>query len=168
MADLFLRFGGHKHAAGVTMDCGRVEEFRRRFDEYARTRLKPEDFLRQVEVDAAIEIRDISERSVDEVFALAPFGHGNPAPLFAATDVEIAGPPAVWGEKHLKVMIRQNGRTLALKAWNFAARAAELTPGTRVDVAFSLEEDPYSAARGFPGWCAVLREVRPAQKAAGA
>jgi single-stranded-DNA-specific exonuclease len=168
MADLFLRFGGHKHAAGVTMDCGRVEEFRRRFDEYARVRLRPEDFLRQVSVDATIEIRDISERSVDEVFTLAPFGHGNPAPLFAATDVEIAGPPAVWNEKHLKVMVKQHGRSLALKAWNFAPRAIELISGARVDIAFCLEEDPYSAARGYPGWSAVLREVRPAQKAAGA
>jgi single-stranded-DNA-specific exonuclease len=102
------------------------------------------------------------------VFTLAPFGHGNPAPLFAATDVEIAGPPAVWNEKHLKVMVKQHGRSLALKAWNFAPRAIELISGARVDIAFCLEEDPYSAARGYPGWSAVLREVRPAQKAAGA
>jgi single-stranded-DNA-specific exonuclease len=165
MSDLFLRFGGHKHAAGVTMDCALVEEFRRRFDEYARTHLKPEDFLRQVTVDAMIDIRDISERAVEEVFTLAPFGHGNPAPLFAATNVEIAGPPAIWNEKHLKVMVKQNGRSLALKAWNFAPRQSELTPGTRIDIAFSLEEDPYSAARGYPAWSAVLREFRPAQKA---
>ena len=49
-------------------------------------------------------------------------------------------------------MVRQNGRTLALKAWNFAPRAAELIPAARVDIAFCLEEDPYSAARGYPGW----------------
>jgi single-stranded-DNA-specific exonuclease len=168
MPDLFLRFGGHEHAAGVTLECDRVPEFRRRFNEYAQARLKPEDFLRQVEIDAAIQLRDINDRSVDEVFSLAPFGHGNPAPLFAATDVEVAGPPGLWNEKHLKVMVRQNGRTLTLKAWNFAARVGELAPGARVDVAFSLEEDPYSAARGFPGWSAVLREVRPALQAARA
>jgi len=62
-------------------------------------------------------------------------------------------------------MLRQNGRTFALKAWNFAARSGELAPGSRVDVAFSLEEDAYSAARGYPGWAAVLREVRPASEA---
>ena len=99
------------------------------------------------------------------MFALAPFGHGNPPPLFAALDVEVAGPPAAWLEKHLKVMVRQNGRTLALKAWNWAARAAELPAGARVDVAFALEEDTRSAARGYPGWAAVLREVRPAAQA---
>ncbi|HEV3201733.1 MAG TPA: single-stranded-DNA-specific exonuclease RecJ [Bryobacteraceae bacterium] len=164
MPDLFLRFGGHKHAAGVTLEVARVDEFRERFNAYAATRLHPEDFLPVVDVDAVLDLRDINERTVHDVFALAPFGHGNPLPLFAARNVEIAGPPAVWSEKHLKVMVRQNGRTLALKAWNFAVRSGELAPGARLDVAFTLEEDPYSAARGFPGWCAVLREVRQAEQ----
>ena len=44
-------------------------------------------------------------------------------PCLPRLDVEMAGPPVVWSEKHLKVMVRQNGRSLALKAWNFAARA---------------------------------------------
>jgi len=168
MSDLFLRFGGHKHAAGVTLDVARIDEFRERFNAYAATRLLPEDFLPVVDVDAVLDLRDINERTVEDVFTLAPFGHGNPVPIFAARNVEIAGAPAVWSEKHLKVMVRQNGRTLALKAWNFAIRAGELAPGARLDVAFTLEEDPYSAARGYPGWCAILREVRPAEQASEA
>ena len=164
MPDLFLRFGGHKHAAGVTLDAARVDEFRERFNAYAAARLLPEDFLPVVDIDAVLELRDINERTVQDVFTLAPFGHGNPPPIFAARNVEIAGAPAVWSEKHLKIMVRQNGRTLALKAWNFAVRAGELAAGARLDIAFTLEEDPYSAARGYPGWCAVLREVRPAEQ----
>jgi len=162
MPDLFLRFGGHQHAAGVTLETARVDEFRERFNAYAAARLRPEDFLPRVNIDGVLDLREIGERSAQDVFALAPFGHGNPPPLFAALDVEVAGPPAVWLEKHLKVMVRQNGRTLALKAWNWAERAAELPAGARVDVAFMLEEDARSAARGYPGWAAVLREVRPA------
>ena len=69
----------------------------------------------------------------------------------------------VWKEKHLRLMVRQNGRTLSLKAWNFADRAGELGMGTRVDIAFAIEEDAYSAARGYPGWCAVLRDFRSAE-----
>src|ERR1039457_2160925 len=164
MPDLFLRFGGHKHAAGVTLDAARVDEFRERFNAYAAARLLPEDFLPVVDIDAVLELRDINERTVQDVFTLAPFGHGNPPPIFAARNVEIAGAPAVWSEKHLKIMVRQNGRTLALKAWNFAVRAGELAAGARLDIAFTLEEDPYSAARGYPGWCAVLRELRPAEQ----
>jgi len=154
MGDLFVRFGGHSHAAGVTLDPGRVAEFRQRFNAYAAGCLRPEDLERAEEIDAVLELREIDERSVQSTFALAPFGHGNPQPLFAALDVEVAGPPKLWNEKHLKVMVRQNRRTLLLKAWEFAGRAAELPAGGRVDVAFRLEEDAFS------GWAAVLKDVR--------
>ncbi len=162
MSDLFVRFGGHSHAAGVTLEVARVDEFRERFNAYAARALAPDDFRPRVEVDAVVELREISERTLGEVFALAPFGHGNPPPLFAAMNVELAGPAAVWNDRHLKVMVRQNGRTLSMKAWNFAERAAEFPSGARVDVAFTLEEDAYAARNGLPGWCAVLREARGA------
>jgi len=58
--------------------------------------------------------------------------------------------------------VRQNGRSLTLKAWNFAGRAAEFAPGARLDIAFELEEDDYAAARGYPGWAAMLKDARPA------
>ncbi len=161
MPELFVKFGGHAHAAGVTLDVSNVEEFRRRFNEYACARLTAEDFLSRVEVDAVVELREITERAIEDVFSLAPFGHGNPAPMFAAMDVEVAGPPVVMKEKHLRVAVKQNGRTITLKAWNFAHRAGEFTAGARVDVAFQLEEDGYSAARGYPGWAAMLKDVRP-------
>ena len=108
-----------------------------------------------------VEFREIDERGVADVLSLAPFGCGNPAPLFAALNAEVAGPPVVMKEKHLRLMLRQNGRTLMMKAWNFAERAMELQPGERVDVAFTLEDDSYAAARGLPAWGAVLRDVRP-------
>ena len=163
MPDLFVRFGGHQYAAGVTLETARVDEFRQRLNAYAAARLSPEDFLPRLDVDAVIELGDITDPAIQEVLALAPFGHGNPPPLVAALDVEVASQPVVMKEKHLRVTVRQNGRTLALKAWNFAGRAGEMPPGARVDIAFTLEEDAYSAARGYPGWAAVLRDVRAAK-----
>jgi single-stranded-DNA-specific exonuclease len=162
MSELFVRFGGHAHAAGVTMEVANVEEFRRRFDAFAAARLCADDFLRRLEIDAVLELREINEQAIEELFTLAPFGHGNPAPLFAALGVEVAAPPTIMKEKHLRITVRQNGRSLVLKAWNLAHRASELVPGTRVDVAFNLEEDAYSAARGYPPWAAMLRDFRPA------
>ncbi|MEI9976969.1 MAG: single-stranded-DNA-specific exonuclease RecJ [Ignavibacteriota bacterium] len=162
MPELFAKFGGHMHAAGVTLDCARVEEFRERFNAYAASHLRPEDFLPCIDIDAVLELREIDEDTVDGIFALAPFGHGHPPPHFAALGVEVAGPPAIMKEKHLRVPVRQNGRTLVMKAWNFAERIAEFAPGARIDVAFQLEEDAYSASRGYPAWAAILRDVRPA------
>jgi single-stranded-DNA-specific exonuclease len=162
MPDLFVRYGGHQYAAGVTLEESRVEEFRQRLNAYAAARLSPQDFVQTVEIDAAVELHEIDEQAANGVFAMAPFGHGNQQPLFAASDVEVAGPPVVFAEKHLRIKVSQNGRRLSLKAWNFAARAAEFAPGARIDIAFNLEEDPYSASRGYPGWCATLREARAA------
>jgi single-stranded-DNA-specific exonuclease len=163
MPDLFVRFGGHAHAAGVTLETGRVDEFRQRFNAYAAARLSPEDLRPKLTIDGVVELREVDERSASGLFALAPFGHGNPVPLFAALDVEVAGPPAPWNGKHLRVLLRQNGRTLALKAWNFAERAAELAAGARVDVAFSIEEDAYAG-----GFSVVLRDIRSQARAAEA
>jgi len=163
MPDLFIRFGGHQYAAGATLEAARVAEFRQRFNAYAAARLTPEDFLPRLDVDAVVEFGDLTEQGVHEVMALAPFGHGNPPPLVAALDVEVAAPPVAMKEKHLRVAMRQGGRALVLKAWNFAERAGEMPSGARVDITFTLEEDAYSAARGYPGWAAVLRDVRTAK-----
>jgi single-stranded-DNA-specific exonuclease len=162
MPDLFIRFGGHRQAAGLTLDTERLGEFRERLTAYAAVRLTPADFVREIEVDAVLDLRELGGRSVADVLALEPFGFGNPAPQFAVLGAEVAGPPAVWRERHLQVSLRQNGRTLLLKAWQFAERAAELTAGTSVDAVISLERDDYLLSQGQPGWCAVLRDVRPA------
>jgi single-stranded-DNA-specific exonuclease len=163
MPELFVKFGGHSHAAGLTLAAGNVAKFRQQLGDYAALRLTPEDFAAETEIDAVISLRDIDEKTVREVGALAPFGCGNPAPLFAVLGAEVAGSPVVWKEKHLRVPLRQEGRMIWLKAWNFAERAGELPQGARVDAAMSLEEDSYVPANGVAGWSAVLRDVRPAE-----
>src|SRR5205814_1363191 len=135
--------------AGLTLAADRVDEFRARFHDFAKARLAPEDFLPQLEIDALIDFADITDRSVAEIFQLAPFGCGNPAPVFAAMDAEVLAPPQIWKEKHLKLAIRQNGRNMSLKAWNQANRVQELPKGARIDAAFTFEEDNYSAAQGY-------------------
>src|SRR5579859_909748 len=160
MPELFAKFGGHSHAAGLTFAGENVATFRERLRDYAGSRLTPDDFRAELEIDGTITLREINERTVAEITSLAPFGCGHPAPIFAALDVEVAGSPVVWKEKHLRVPLRQDGRMLWLKAWGFAERIGELAPGSRVDAALSLEEDPYAAANGLPGWSALLRDVR--------
>jgi hypothetical protein len=56
---------------------------------------------------------------------------------------------------------------MQLKAWNFVERASELTPGSRIDVVFELEEDAYSLSRGYAGWSAKLKDVGQASACGG-
>jgi len=166
MPDLFDKFGGHHQAAGITMEAGRVEEFRARLRAYAGERLTPADFERELAIDAEIALEEINDASVADILRLAPFGFGNAAPTFALRGVEIAAPPEIIKEKHVFLRLKVNGRTIRAKAWNFAERMAELAPGSRLDLALQFEDDPYSAARGYAPWQAIVRDVRAAAAAA--
>ncbi|MBM3773781.1 MAG: single-stranded-DNA-specific exonuclease RecJ [Acidobacteria bacterium] len=161
MPELFLKFGGHRQAAGLTLESRQIEIFRERLNAQAARQLGPEDFCGQIGIDAVLELQDFDEPAIDEVLALAPFGCGNPAPRFAALALELAAPPAIWREKHLRLLLRQNGRSIWFQAWNFAARAGELAPGSRVDAVFRIQDDSYGAVSR---WSAVLEDFRPASR----
>ena len=69
-------------------------------------------------------------------------------------------PPTLMKEKHLRMKVAQSGKQLTMKAWNFAERKHEFTSDRVYDLAFTVEEDPYSAARGYAPWSATLRDLR--------
>jgi single-stranded-DNA-specific exonuclease len=165
MPELFSRFGGHRQAAGLTIAADRVEEFRIRFRAHAATKLTPEAFIKTLDIDCEIDFREIDDASVNQIMSLAPFGFGNPAPLFVARDLEIVA-CEVKNDKHVFVKLRSQGRSLRAKAWNFAERAAEFEPGSRIDLAFTIEDDAYSAARGYAPWQIIMKDVRPAVRIA--
>ena len=155
MPDIFIKYGGHHHAAGLTMDAARVPEFRERLNQCAARQLTSDDFCPTVEIDACVDLVDLHEGTFRDVQKLAPFGNSNPEPLFAVLKAEVAGPPTLWKEKHLKLMLRQDRRTLFFKGFSLGHRANELRPGMRIDVAFNLADDQWSG-----GWSALLRDFR--------
>ncbi len=160
MPELFSKFGGHRQAAGVTLASHRVEEFRERFCAHAATLLTVSDFEPALEIDAEIEFREITDQAVAEVLRLAPFGFGNPPPVFVARGVEVAAAPDIRNEKHVFMRLKCQGRIIRAKAWNFAGRVDELVAGAPIDVAFQFEDDAYSANRGYAPWQMVVRDVK--------
>jgi single-stranded-DNA-specific exonuclease len=159
MPELFTKFGGHRQAAGVTLSFAKLDEFRERFREHAASLLTPADFEPALEADAEIAFHEINDKSVAEVLSLAPFGFGNPSPVFVARGVEVVAPPDIRKEKHVFVRLKSEGRMIRAKAWNFAARVDELAAGSLVDVAFQFEDDAYSAARGYAPWQVTIKDV---------
>jgi single-stranded-DNA-specific exonuclease len=164
MPALFTKFGGHRQAAGVTLLASQVDEFRVQFRAYAAARLTVVDFQAEIEIDAEIAFEEITDQTVRELLDLAPFGCGNAAPTLMACAVEVAALPEIKNEKHVFLRLKSQGRVFRAKAWNFAERASEFAPGTRLDVAFQFEEDAYSAARGYASWQMVVQDVRPAMR----
>jgi single-stranded-DNA-specific exonuclease len=168
MPELFSRFGGHRQAAGVSMKSERAVEFRRRLNDYAAARLTVADFRPHLAIDAIANLNELTDRTVEELLSLAPFGFGNPAPVLGVLDAEVRAEPVVVKDRHLRVQLRQSSRSLFPKAWNFAPRAGELAAGSHVDFAIALEEDTYASDHGSSGWQAILKDVRPVEMKAKA
>jgi len=143
-ADLFLRFGGHRQAAGLTMEAARVGEFRARINAHADEVLEPDQLRPRLRIDGALNLRHITQDLVSGLDALAPFGLANPRPVFHAMPVEIVDGPRPLKDKHLKMTFRQDGRSFRAIAWRAAERAAFLNEHRGgVNLAFSLEQNQF-------------------------
>lgn len=160
MRDLFHRFGGHHHAAGVTLDAARIPELRQRFGDYARQTLSEEDVLPEIIADAELTLSACHDATVTEILSLEPFGQGNRQPQFLIKGLEIAREPVVFGDRHLRFSFTQGGAQLTAKAWQSLEIAPRFPRGAKVDAIVVLEEDSYSASRGYGWWSAAVRDLR--------
>jgi len=146
-AHLFIRFGGHKQAAGLTLEAGRIKELRAAVNAVADETLGPDDLMPRLHIDADLSFRTITELVASGVASLAPFGAGNPRPVFSARRVEIVDGPRKLKERHLKMSLKQEGRIFRAVAWRAAERHEYLTENkAAVDVAFSLEQNQYNGS----------------------
>jgi len=143
-ADVFVRFGGHKQAAGLTMEAARVPEFRARINAYADRVLEPDQLRPRLRIDGPLSLKAITPDLVRGLDALGPFGMGNPRPVFHASPVEIVDGPRSIKDRHLSMTFNQDGRRFRAMAWR-AAEQAEFLDKHRagVNLAFSLDRNEY-------------------------
>jgi single-stranded-DNA-specific exonuclease len=143
-ADLFVRFGGHRQAAGLTMEAARVPEFRQRINAWADEVLEPDQLRPRLRIDAPLPLNGITHDLVRGLDSLGPFGMGNPRPVFHASPVEIVDGPRTLKERHLKMTFSQQGRRFRAIAWRAAERAGFLEKHRAgVNLAFSLDRNEY-------------------------
>jgi len=83
------KFGGHESAAGLTLKAENIPAFRRAFDSQVCEMTAPEDFIPRLDIDTEISPAEITPELADELETLAPFGTGNPEPLFMLSDMEV-------------------------------------------------------------------------------
>jgi single-stranded-DNA-specific exonuclease len=143
-ADLLVRYGGHRQAAGLALELGRVPEFRARINAWADDRLEPDDLVPRLRLDAELGLGGIAPDVVSGVEALAPFGLGNPRPVFSAGAVEVVSGPHLLKERHLAMHVKQAGRVFRAMAWRGADRAPFITANRGgVRLAYSIDRNTF-------------------------
>lgn len=157
-SDILVRFGGHALAAGLTVPEEKIEELRKRINEWA---MKEYPVLpsKPFEMDVTVKLGDLTIKEVAGVDALAPFGNNNPAPLYLLEDAVIDGIYPVSSGRHCRLRLRQ-GESAVYAAY-FGVSPSELpyAVGDRVDVALSLN---VYEGKSSPQLSGRVKQLRPA------
>lgn len=104
------KFGGHYRAAGFTLRASNIQSLAEEMEGLAQQTLTEEHLIPSVDVDAEASLSELDERTIHRIGSLAPFGPGNPNPLFYGRAFEVLDSKIVGG-KHLKLLLRQGSAT---------------------------------------------------------
>jgi single-stranded-DNA-specific exonuclease len=138
-----IRFGGHKYAAGLTIDEGTLEEFTARFDEVAAGLLSEEDLLPEIRIDTELTPGDITLDTAEQVASLEPFGSGNPRPVFLLRGVKVVEKTVLKG-RHLRLTVAVEGLRFEAIGFSMAGRIPE---EEILDLAFSLDVNTWNGRK---------------------
>ncbi len=143
--DIFVKFGGHKLAAGLSIKKGDADEFARRINESCT--LTDEDLVEKVMIDVPMPLRCINNDLIDQMKALEPYGTGNRTPLFAEKNVKLSN-VRVFGNKRnvVKGLLtgENNARFNAVFFGDGDAFVSELNAHNGVlDVAYTVQENTW-------------------------
>lgn len=116
--DYTLQFGGHKYAAGVSVELDRLDEFRKAFNQVAQEYLNEEILTPEIKIDALLSFEEITPKFVRILEMFAPFGPENVNPTFYSHNLQIVGAPRIVGKNHLLMKIRQNNLILDAIGFN--------------------------------------------------
>jgi single-stranded-DNA-specific exonuclease len=130
-------FGGHRQAIGLTIRRDRIADLRRAFEASVRRRTRPADLEPRLEIDALVSLGAATPALATALAALEPHGPGNPEPRLLARGVDVEGVRLVGDpdRPHLKLRLRQDGRTLP--AIGFGLGRLPVRAGDQLDMVFT-------------------------------
>ncbi len=142
--DKLLQFGGHKYAAGVSVEIDKLEEFKEAFNNAVKELMKDELLKPEIKIDSEIELSEITPRFQKILKEFAPFGPENLRPVFLVKEVKVISPPKIVGDSHLRFKVRQNNITFDAIGFNLGhlkekVENAVLTQ-EGLDIVFSINE----------------------------
>jgi single-stranded-DNA-specific exonuclease len=139
--ELLEKFGGHSHAAGLSIRRDRIADFRRRLNEHAASCLTEDDLAPSLSIDAELDANELGFQLSQDLRALEPFGAGNPRPVFVTRNFRVLSEPQIIKEQHLKLRV-SGANTRPMEAiWWRGVEEVERPPqmNDHVDLAYEFE-----------------------------
>lgn len=146
----YLEGGGHPMAAGFSIETKNISIFTKKINQLAGKILTDEILQRRLRIDCEINFDLLTQQLLNEVSLFGPTGIGNPEPVFISKNVEVLDTRLVGKDgKHIKLKMKQNEHILDSIYFGGGEIYSKLTPGTKVNVVYSLEENVWNGYRNL-------------------
>lgn len=145
-SDLLEKFGGHKYAAGLTMDKKNLAAFQQRFEEVVTAQITSEMLTPSIEIDTTISFDAITPKFINVLKQMAPFGPENQKPVFEAQNVYASNSLSNFKDRHVKFTASQegNGSAFQVVGFDLGEHYDQLAMQTPFRMAFTIEENFYN------------------------
>jgi single-stranded-DNA-specific exonuclease len=142
-----IDFGGHKMAAGITIEAEKIDQFAAELEAYVKQSLNENDCIAKLHIDAVAPLSESADRqTVSELQMLGPFGQGNPEPIFATKGVRLASPPRRVGSRreHLQLAITDNTTAVRCIGFRFGKLEKKMLEHEFFNVAYQPQINTYN------------------------
>ncbi len=145
-SDLLEQYGGHTHAAGLTLKIDNVPAFSEKFEKVVTKNIKERSLTPEIEYDAEIPLRSISPKFFSVLKQFSPFGPGNMNPVFMSKNVWDVGDVMIVGNNHLKMSLTQEegGRIFKAIAFGLGEHYDKVSQGISFDICYTIEENHFN------------------------
>lgn len=141
---LLMAFGGHPQAVGLRLSIDNLNPFKEKITAIVESEVK--DFIPALEIDAHIDINEITFGLVREISSLEPFGYGNSEPIFGSKNLTPINPRVV-GEKHLKMKLKGNGKAVEAIGFDMGGFMEKLEESDTIDAAYTVNINEWEGGR---------------------
>lgn len=163
--DLLENFGGHTYAVGMSMKEENIPEFRRRFEEFVASHIRPDQLYPQTLIDAEISFSDITPEFINSLKKFNPFGPGNQKPVFLTKTVFDFGTSKIVGKnmEHIKLELEDNStsRVLNAIAFNMAPYFEHIHAHKPVDICYTIEQTKHK--NSIDSIQLMIKDIRPSE-----
>ena len=163
--DLLENFGGHTYAAGLSMKTSNIPEFTRRFQQYVNDHILPEQTQAILDIEEVIDFKDITKKMHSDLKKFAPYGPGNPKPLFCTRNVYDYGTSKVVGrnQEHIKLELVDSKSSNVMNgiAFGQSAAARYIKSKRSFDIVYTIEENVYKRSEAQ----LQIEDIKPSEGA---
>ena len=142
-------FGGHPIAAGLSMNSGDFNSFKKKFIQVANDKISTDDLIPTIYVDSILNLEELNSRMIKFLNAMEPYGPGNMRPVFVTNNLSIDGIPKLLGrdQNTLKFSVKQNKTPFESIGFNMAEHYEKLIQNAPIDIAYVVGENYWNGQR---------------------